>query len=164
MRQKLLHVALSGMNQRIYTGYFADCYVLAPERTAAFVISFLTHFVPNHSPTQDEYEFPHHGPETTETFASAEDLIDFLTKDSGASYAMYWTNNDKSEIRFAQCFFTNDGHLIVGLSCECEGYPVTTTEEAIFNGIKAFCGGAPGYITYESPAPDNLYEFLRAAE
>ena len=146
-----------------FTGYFADCYVLAPERTATFVTAFLNHFVPNRREMADEYEFNYPGQPEPFVFVSADACIDFLAINPGIPYTLYWENNNDSDIRFANCFFTDDGFLVIGLSCECEAHPVTTTEDGVFGQLQTFCGHAPGYITYESAAPDNSIAFLEIA-
>ena len=152
------------MNPIQFTGYFADCYVLAPERTAGFVASFLNHFGPNHRESADEYELDYPGQPAPLTFVNIAACIDFLIINPAIPYTLYWKNNDESDIRFANCFFTDDGFLIVGLGCECEAHPVTAIEDRVFGQLQTFCRHAPGYITYESPAPSNSIAFLEIAK
>ncbi len=143
-----------------YHGYFADCYVLTNKRTKQFIYSYLNNYIPNRHETANEYEFPQNSDNSTIIFRTAEELIDHLEKNKNDIHTIYWSNNDKSEIRGAMCFFTNDGQLIAGLYCETKS-PDTTIEERHFMDLKNFCDSDIGYIDYEEPASHDTIEFLK---
>ncbi len=140
-------------------GYFADCYVLTDKRTNEFVKSFLDNFVPNRLESADEYEVPQYSANTTYNFKTADELINYLSENKNEKHTIYWRNTDKSDIRGAMCFYTNDGHLIIGLYCETM-YPNTAIEDKIMTELKIFCNDSRGYISYEEPAANNTLEFL----
>jgi hypothetical protein len=146
-----------------YQGYFADCYVLTNERTKQFIYSYLDNFIPNRQETADEYQFPEYTDNPTTIFKTADELIDHLEKSQNDIHTIYWSNKDKSEIRGAMCFFTNDGRLIAGLYCETK-CPDTTIEERHFKALQKFCKSNIGYITYEDPAPHDTMKFLEQIE
>ena len=57
------------------------------------------------------------------------------------------------------CFFTDDGQVIVGLSCQTK-YPDTSIEDNYLKDLKNFCKSERGYVTYEEPATHNTTEFI----
>ncbi|MCT4666177.1 MAG: hypothetical protein N4A45_13205 [Flavobacteriales bacterium] len=141
-----------------YQGYFADCYVLTNIRTELFVEGFLDHFVPNRRETADEFEVPQYGDNPVETFKTAREAVKFLVDNKHVKHSLYWANPEKSDLRGAELFFTDDAHIIMGIYCETK-YPNTKIEDKIFKEIKEFCGSDFGYITYEDTPPHNSIEF-----
>lgn len=137
-------------------GYYADCYVLTNNRTKKFVDGFLNTFIPNRKEQTDIYEVPQYGKEKVEEFNSADNLIEYLELSANAPHTIYWENLDDKEPRFANCFFTDDNNLIVGLSCEADD----KTEDELLLKLMDYCGTKMGYITYEQPAPRNSHEFI----
>lgn len=140
-------------------GYFADCYVLTDKRTTEFIQSFLDKFVPNRHESADEYEILQYSDKPTIIFNTANELVDYLTENKNEIHTIYWGNSDQSDIRGAMCFFTNDGHLILGIYCDTM-YPETTIEDKILTDLKSFCVSSKGYIGYEEPATHDTKEFL----
>lgn len=137
-------------------GYYADCYVLTNNRTKRFVDEFLDSFMPNRKEQADTYEIPQYSQEADEEFDSADNLIRYLELNVNTPHSIYWENLDNAEPRFANCFFTDDNNLIVGLGCSAND----KTEDELLLKLMNFCGTTDGYITYEQPAPSNSSAFL----
>ena len=137
-------------------GYYADCYVLTNNRTKKFIDEFLNFFMPNRKEQADICEIPQYGKETDEEFDSADKLIRYLELNGSTPHTIYWENLDNSEPRFANCFFTDDNKLIVGLGCNAND----KTEDDLLLKLMNFCDTTDGYITYEQPAPSNSSDFM----
>lgn len=137
-------------------GYYADCYVLTNNRTKKFIDGFLNTFIPNRKEQADVYEVPMDGKETDEEFDSADKLIHYLELNVNTPHTIYWRNLEDKEPRFANCFFTDDNNLIVGLACNAD----EKTENELLARLMSYCGTDIGYITYEQPAPHNSLEFI----
>lgn len=131
-----------------YQGYFADCYVLTDRRTESFIHEFLDHFVPEGRETADEYEVLQYADNPVENFKTAREAVKFLVENGSVKHSLYWANPVKSELRGGEIFFTDDGHVIMGLHCETK-FPDTDIEDKYFKEIKEFCESEEGYITYE---------------
>jgi len=140
-------------------GYYADCYILCENRTSAFIHFFLDTFLPNRQESADEYEVPQYSDKPKVIFKTSLELIDYLSLNKDEVHTIYWSNTDKTNIKGAMCFFTNNGHLILGIYCETM-FPDTTIEDKVFGDLKEFCGNSKGYITYEEPATHDTNEFL----
>jgi len=136
-------------------GYYADCYVLTNNRTKNFVDRFLNTFIPNRKEQADIYEVPQYGKEIEKEFNSADNLIQYLELNLNIPHTIYWENLEDKEPRFANCFFTDDNNLIVGLSCNADD----KTEDELLVKLMNYCGTDIGYITYEQPAPQNSLKF-----
>lgn len=141
-----------------YQGYFADCYVLTSNRTESFVEEFLDRFVPNRRETADEYEVPQYADNPIEIFKTTREAVKFLVDHKNVRHSLYWENPEKSDLRGAELFFTDDSHIIMGIYCETK-YANTEIEDRIFKEIQQFCGSNLGYITYEATPPHNSDEF-----
>lgn len=139
--------------------YHADCYVLCENRTNAFIHNFLDTFLPNRKESADAYEVPQYADKPQVIFKTAQELIDYMALNKNEIHSIYWSNTDDAPIKGAMCFFTNSGHLILGLYCETM-FPDTTIEEKVFNDLKEFAGNSNGYIAYEEPAAHDENEFL----
>ena len=147
---------LGVMQQKNSTmGQYADCYVLTNNRTRKFVDDFLSTFIPNRKEQADLYEIPMHGEKTIEEFDSADKLIDYLELNANTPHTIYWENRDNNQIRFANCFFTDDNNLIIGLGCDAD----KRMEDELLKKLMDYCGSTDGYIAYEQPAPHNSSEF-----
>jgi hypothetical protein len=146
-----------------YENYLADCYVLTDKRTKEFIFSFLEKFLPDRDESADEYEIPQYSDSPIVTYKTANNLIDHLIKNKIDIHTIYWRNNNHEAIQQAMCFFTNDGQLIVGLSCQTK-HPDTSIEDKYFKDLQNFCNSDMGYITYEEPAIHNATEFLDKVE
>jgi hypothetical protein len=141
-----------------YQGYYADCYVLSGDRTKAAVNDFLNDFLPNRKERASEYEVPQYSENPEQVFNSDQDLILFLEQNRTEEYGIYWSNQDTSELNGATCFFTNDGHLILGLSTETMS-PNIEIERRYLDLLKSYSKSATGLILYEQPPPLNSTEF-----
>lgn len=141
-----------------HKGYFADCYVLTNNRTESFVEGFLNHFVPKRRETADEYEVPQYADNPVERFKTAREAVKFLVENINVEHSLYWANSEKSDLKGAELFFTDDAHIIMGIYCETK-YPNTEIEDKIFRELKEFCSSDLGYVTYEEAPPHNSEEF-----
>lgn len=139
--------------------YYADCYVLSEKRSAAFIYSFLDKFLPHRKEDADEYEVPQYADKPEIVLKTAVELIDYLTLNHEEIYSIYWSNAENAEIKGVMCFFTNNGHLILGIYCDTM-FPDTTIEDNVFEDLKKFCGNSDGYVTYEEPATQDTNEFI----
>jgi hypothetical protein len=143
------------MHKKSTMGQYADCYVLTNNRTKKFISDFLDTFIPNRKEQADVYEIPMYEKETIEEFDSADRLIDYLELNVNIPHTIYWENLDNGQISFANCFFTNDDNLIIGLACDVD----KKIEGELLMKLMNYCGSTDGYITYERPAPHNSSEF-----
>lgn len=148
------------MNEEEYLGYFADCYVLTKGRSKKLISEFLETFVPKREEMAGEYEVPQYNDEPLVVFMSDEELIDYLIENINEPHSIYWENKEESDLRFAMCFFTNDGNIILGLSTEAKSSN-SEIEDAMFDKLKHFASSSEGLITYENPAPCNTEEFRK---
>jgi hypothetical protein len=144
-------------------GEFADCYVLVPERSKQLIDDFLDVFLPERKEYADEYEVPQYSDEPGYTFSSVDELIGHLVTSVSEPYSIYWASTGEGDVRFAMCFFTNDGWLILGLSTEAKVND-TSREDYALNLLKRFASNGIGYITYEEPPPLNSKQFMERAK
>ena len=138
---------------------FADCYVLTNQRTHAFLLSFLNHFIPQREAYAAEFEVPQHADPPQEVFTSAEDLIVYLENHPHEVHAIYWENKEASQLRAAMCLFTSDGQVIVGLTSVTH-YPDTSVERHYLKQLQEFCNSTIGLIEYDTPAAQDTAAFL----
>lgn len=143
-----------------YTVFYADCYILTTDRTLEMVDKFLNHFLPERAEVASEYELPQFGETTELKFDTVEGLIEYLVINTSTPYSIYWCNKVETDIKCAMCFFTDDNHLILGLSCNTLDHD-NSVEDEIFRLLKNYGKTSSGYITYENPAPTNAQEFQR---
>jgi hypothetical protein len=139
---------------------FADCYVLTNQRTYAFLLSFLNHFLPQREAYATEYEVPQHADLPDRVFTSPEELIAYLEDHPSEVHAIYWENKEESTLRAGMCLFTSDGQVIVGLTSETH-YPDTSLEENCLKQLKEFCKSSIGLIEYDTPAAKDTTAFLQ---
>lgn len=160
VRRNYRHIPTIKSVKELTMGYYADCYVLTNNRTKKFVDEFLNTFIPNRKEQTNAYEIPQYSKETDEQFDSADKLIQHLELSINTPYTIYWENLDNNEPHFANCFFTNDNNLIVGLACNAND----KTERELLLKLMEHCGSRDGYIAYEQPPPcntDNFMEIVR---
>lgn len=136
---------------------FNDCYVLANNRTMKFVTEFLDTFIPNRVEQTDAYELPQYGRQTEREFETVQALMQYLEANINTPYTIYWRNKEDKEPHFANCFYTNDNNLIVGLGSSV----ANNIAEELLTTLKNFCGSTEGCIAYEQPAPHNSEGFRR---
>lgn len=139
---------------------FADCYVLTNQRTYAFLLSFLNHFLPQREAYASEYEVPQHADFPDRVFTSPEELIAYLEDHPSEVHAIYWENKEESTLRAGMCLFTSDGQVIVGLTSETH-YPDTSLEKYCLKQLKDFCKSSIGLIEYDTPAAKDTAAFLK---
>jgi SnoaL-like domain len=142
---------------------FADCYVLTNQRTHAFLLSFLNHFLPQRETYAPEFEVPQHSDSPQQVFTEAEDLIAYLESHPNEVHAIYWENKETSQLRAAMCLFTSDGQVMVGLTSETH-YPDTSVERRHLKQLEQFCNSRLSLIEYDTPAAKDTKEFLLRIE
>jgi hypothetical protein len=142
-----------------HTVHFADCYVLAHQRTKEFILSFLERFMPQREEYTDTYELPQFSEHPVIVFSSAGQLMDYLEHSPYTVHAIYWFNPKEEPIRAAMCLYTSDGQVILGLTCETL-HPDKSQEEGYLKEAMRFCRSTLGLIEYEKPAPKDTGEFL----
>ena len=150
-------------DKKQYQGGYADCYVLTDKRTTDWINKFLDKFVPNRKQTAEEFEVPQYSDNPIITFDNDEGLIDYLIRNKNTKHTLYWSNEDKSDLRGAMIFFTNDGHIIPGVYCETLEND-NSVEDNYLNDLKTFWDSDKGHIAYEQPAPQSTDEFLRIVD
>jgi len=143
-----------------YQDGFADCYVLTDKRATVWIDRFLDKFVPNREQRSEEFEIPQYSNNPTIIFEKDSELIDYLVKNKNEKHTLYWMNKDKADLRGVMIFFTIDGHMIPGISCNMLATD-DSIEEGYLRELKEFWGTDKGYITFEQPAPHDKDEFLK---
>jgi hypothetical protein len=137
-------------------GIWADIYVLTKKRNPALIFGFLNEFLPGRIETADEYEIPRYSSSPTRVFDKADALIQYCCSHQDVEQAVYyWSNESENEPRSAMIFFTEDGHLILGLSTDA-----SSLEDHYLTSLIDFCDSQVGYIAYESP-PEMTEEAFR---
>ena len=142
---------------------FADCYVLTNQRTHAFLLSFLDHFLPQRETYATSFEVPQHADPPQQVFTTAEDLIAYLESHSNEVHAIYWENKETSQLRAAMCLFTSDGQVIVGLTSETR-YPDASIERKYLKQLEQFCNSSLSLIEYDTPAAKDTIAFVQRIE
>ena len=135
----------------------ADCYVLVNSRSKRRVEEFLTHFLPRHRSSADEFEIPQYSDRPDRVFHSAADALSYLEENPNEAHALYWANEDKTDPRHGMVFPTIDGQMIFGLSCDCEDERLPGQ---VLERMKAFLKSPNGYILFEEPPPRSAEEFV----
>ena len=135
-------------------GFWADVYVLTKKRDPEFLRGFLNEFLPNHKEIADEYEIPRYSDNPVKIFDKADTLIQYCCVQQDVEQAIYWSNVSENEPRSAMIFFTEDGHLILGLSTDD-----SSLEDYFLTLLMDFSDSQVGYITYESPPEMDVETF-----
>ena len=142
---------------------FADCYVLTNQRTYTFLLSFLHRFLPRRETYATTFEVPQHADTPEQVFTSAEDLMVYLEHHPHEVHAIYWENQEMSQLRAAMCLFTSDGKVIVGLT-SITYYPDTSIERDYLKQLEQFCNSRFSLIEYDTPAAKDTPAFLQRIE
>ena len=138
---------------------FADCYVLSNNRTSAFILSFLHHFLPHRQEYTSVYQIPEFAESPIHLFQSDVELITYLEEHTTEPHAIYWANQKETAIRGAMCLFMNDGLMIFGLVTETLS-PDTIWEVSLLEKLMEYCNSTQGLILYEEPAPRTTKAFM----
>jgi hypothetical protein len=139
----------------------ADVYVLANERTAAAVVAFLDHFLPNRVAAAEDYPVPEYADPPQRVFADPADVIEWCASRADQSYAVYWLNGrTSSEPHSAHVFFLSDGGMVLGLSIGQNG---AGEPDELLRHLRSFVGSHVGYWTHEHPPAQSTDEFRRSA-
>lgn len=142
-------------------GYYADIYVIKKTRSKIVALEFLKHFLPQRKESAECYEIPQYGINTEIEFNNAEELMDYLEKNTTTTHSIYWTNMDKKNLnRHGMIFYTADSCMIFGISRDHHGINHTENEEYCLIELKDFFNTEKGYITYECPPEDTYDEFI----
>jgi hypothetical protein len=136
---------------------YADIYVLTQSRTEATVLSFLDRFAPIRAETADEYCIPQYADSAHIVFRAAAEVVSYCCRYTSETQSIYWRRAGDGGPAYAMVFFTSDGFLILGLSTE------ESAVERYFAELLTHAGSDVGYVTVESPPPDNSAEFRKFA-
>lgn len=137
-------------------GYF-DVYVLSKDRSKATVHRFLKRFLSEWEESQEDYVLPYLSDEPQITFASQDDLLDYLEKIPNQPYAIYWRSVVDGDPRGAMIFPLSDGHMIYGLCVEQHARRYLSETLSFLNATR-------GYIAFECPPPTTASAFNEAVE
>lgn len=137
-----------------------DIYVLAPERSAAQVERFLTHFLCDNQRAEAEYWVRLGSVEPVAIFDSSDELFRFCETQPNAEARAYWINRAETDPHSVHVFFLPSGGLVLGLSVAT---PDPTDWNRWLNELLKFAGAKFGYYTGECPPADTIDEFIRVA-
>lgn len=137
-----------------------DCYVFVEKRDGSLIDLFLNEFLPERKEAADDYLVPEYSDNPSHEFQSAPDLIEFLCDNKKETYAIYWNSKRDEDPSNAMVFFTEDGGMIFGLSCDADG----GNSKTYLQKMKNFLKSELGYIAFEEPPPGTKAEFLDYAE
>ena len=152
--------SLGGGRKDMTDGFLADIYVLADDRSAYFINSFLNEFLPEREPACDDWFIPEYSDEPELIITSVDELLSYCETHSKVTQRSYWNNTqEKGEPRSAHVFYLSEGKIILGLSTDDE-----SLEQPLLESLKAFARTDLGYITYECPPEDTVGEFTRMAQ
>ncbi len=134
-------------------GPMSDCYVLAPDRSAAVALRFLTMFVPENTLACEP------GDPADALGISADSgvvgIAAFLAEHPDRSYCLYFTNSTKRSPYFAILSYGEDGSLVLGLSGDEE----PAAARALLGRLEHFAGST-GYWSVEEAPAGSRREFL----
>lgn len=155
-----------------YLGGYADCYIITENRTKEYLYRFLDRFLPERHVFLDEFEIPASANDSRKIFCTIDELLDYLEKQPKIHCYISWKNLTDDELPFAECMFTNDGFLILGLTCKRKHQQDSVDPFLVdygiaknyFQQLQEFASGATGYITVETPPPENRIEFLKECQ
>jgi len=133
-----------------------DCYVLAPERSAAVATGFLERFLPQREPRwqpEDVARALGTAPGETE-----QQVMTRLQDHAGAAYRLYWRNPTGASPYYAIVAFNSDGSLVLGLSL------ADATEAGVcLVAMEEQVGSEFSYWTREEPPVGSEREFCARA-
>ena len=141
-------------------GPLVDCYVLAPERSAAVASLFLERFLPKRVPLFDSLD-------PSEVLglpadSSLSDVLEHLEAQADTQYSMYWRNALEEPPYYGLLAFTADGALILGLS-PCADDRMSEAERWI-EAMKESTVSDTAYWGVEEPPVETSSEFRSRAE
>jgi hypothetical protein len=137
-------------------GPLFDCYVLATDRSADLAVRFLDRFLPEREPSFDPAD-PSEvlGVPTTSTIRK---ILEFLEANPACAYSLYWRNPKGVAPFRAMLVFTDDGHLILGLSPSLDDDQ--SVARAALSEMKTFAGSRLGYFGIEEAPVGSRGEFI----
>ena len=101
-----------------------------------------------------EYPYPEFDNTPTDVFATPDELIRRLEKDTSQGYSIYWNVAGSDRPEQAMLFFTTDGAMIAGL-----GGPRTAPADAL-SEMQQVVNGEFGYVTSGTCPPQSTEEFI----
>lgn len=126
-------------------GPMSDCYVLAPNRSAALALNFLNEFFPLRDPAFD-IEDPVAVLGVSPS-ASLGDVLEFLEHYINRDYSMYFRNTEAKPPYYAFLAYREDGCLILGLS----GDPERENARELLERLEYFSGSKGYWSVEEAP-------------
>lgn len=133
---------------------YLDVYFLSENRNFENVNHFLNKYVKERDEIQTNYVIE------DVVFDKADEVMEYLFKQVNIPYGVYWkSTNPINRIKFAMAFYTNDDHVILGVSLVGR-YPFPKYVSDIIIDIRAFLNARHYCIAIEQPPPLNSKEFL----
>lgn len=130
-----------------------EIYVLCKDRSRKLALDFLDEFLPEREELVNEYSYPQYSDES-KIIDDVNELMCILEEIGNESYSLYWRNVSNSDVETALVFYTEDMGMIVGVVVEEKNC------EYILRKLSTFVNAEFGYITIESPPPNNRREFI----
>lgn len=118
-------------------------------RTAGYALAFLDQFLPNRQPVNEEYPVPESQDPPGFVFQTD------LETNASEPYALYWNDASPSQYDQAMLFYTRDGKIIMGLSCE------ESVLEEKYRQLREYSGSQWILYGWEQHPPDSSEAFLK---
>jgi len=107
-------------------------------------------------------------------FNNTDEVLNYFEKNE-ESFELYFSNNDYSDcsqgLRKVMLFFTEDGHIIIGIDVAIRGPKMANMEfsrdiriDGWANTLKQYFNSNLILYAYETPPPQNKTEFINAIE
>ena len=138
-----------------------DTYVLTVHRNQEFIGQFLDEFLPRRRVSSFGEQVPRFAKQPERTFRTAEELLAFLLENPEYEQVIYYSNLDAGDPEYAVLAFTNDGKLILGLSCAESHEEVAA---AYRTRLKTFAGSEYAYSAFEYAPDSSTEEFMQSFE
>lgn len=138
-----------------------DVYFLIGNRLKDTVHSFISEYIPRNIESSADYPIPQHSEEPLTIYDNVDDLLVHLQSNENEDYAIYWNATETNAlIRNAMVFYTEDSHMIFGLTFAIQDDSGKSGIMVLINEISAIFRAIDFYITSEEPPPFNAAEFL----
>jgi hypothetical protein len=135
-----------------------DIYVLAGARNSTVIKRFLERFAAGAIQARFEYEIPQYCDTPSMIFSKADEVMEYLCEHSIESQSIYYRlANHPDKIKNAMVFFTNDGHIIFGLSVYLSD---ASESEKYLKAMAVTVDARYGYFIQETPPPPTAVEFI----
>lgn len=130
-----------------------EFYALGIDRSARAVRSFLDHFLPERTPTCNDYPVPEFSDIPRSILKTESEILEHMERHASEPYGLYWNGVGASSNQ-AMVFYTTDCQVIFGLAEAAPESAVRLKELADFVGAKYSMLGS------EQRPPDTAVEFI----